>query len=66
MKRQSVCFSARSYLVRATSVWKQGAYDNITKPFDLDEVNLSVDRALGKERLELEERIVQQLLTGIV
>lgn len=30
-----------------------GAYDYITKPFNLDEVILSVDKALEKRRLEL-------------
>jgi len=38
---------------------KQGAYDYITKPFNLDEVVLSVDRALEKKRLELEIRDYQ-------
>jgi len=41
---------------------KQGAYDYITKPFDLDEVVLSVDKALEKRRLELENRDYQQHL----
>jgi len=41
---------------------KQGAYDYITKPFDLDEVVLSVDKALEKRRLELENRDHQQHL----
>jgi len=35
---------------------KQGAYDYIIKPFNLDEVILSVERALEKRRLELENR----------
>ena len=41
---------------------KEGAYDYITKPFNLDEVILSVDRALEKRRLELENRDYQQHL----
>jgi len=41
---------------------KQGAYDYITKPFNLDEVTLSVARALGKRRLELDNRDYQQHL----
>ena len=41
---------------------KQGAYDYITKPFNLDEVMLSVDRALEKRRLELENRDYRQHL----
>jgi response regulator RpfG family c-di-GMP phosphodiesterase len=41
---------------------KLGAYDYITKPFDLDEVVLSVDKALEKRRLQLENRDYQQHL----
>jgi len=41
---------------------KRGAYDYITKPFNLDEVILSVDRALDKRRLELENKEYQQHL----
>jgi DNA-binding NtrC family response regulator len=40
----------------AVQCMKQGAYDYITKPFQLDEVVLSVKRALEKRRLELENR----------
>ena len=32
---------------------KQGAYDYLTKPFDLTELGMSVNRALEKRRLEL-------------
>lgn len=41
---------------------KQGAYDYITKPFNLEEVILSVDRALEKRRLKLENKEYQQHL----
>ncbi len=41
---------------------KQGAYDYITKPFNMDEVDLSVNRALEKRRLKLENRDYQQHL----
>ena len=46
----------------AVQCMKKGAYDYITKPFNLDEVVLSVDRALEKRRLELENREYQQHL----
>jgi len=46
----------------AIQCMKQGAYDYFTKPFSLDEVVLSVDRALEKRRLELENRDYQQHL----
>ena len=38
----------------AIQCMKQGAYDYFTKPFSLDKVVLSVDRALEKRRLEIE------------
>ncbi len=50
----------------AIQCMKQGAYDYITKPFDLDEVILSVGRALEKRRLERENRDYQQHLEGKV
>jgi putative two-component system response regulator len=46
----------------AIECMKQGAYDYITKPFNLDEVVLSIERALEKRRLELENRDYQQHL----
>jgi putative two-component system response regulator len=46
----------------AIQCMKNGAYDYITKPFNLDEVVLSVGRALEKRRLELENRDYQQHL----
>jgi putative nucleotidyltransferase with HDIG domain len=46
----------------AIQCMKQGAYDYLTKPFNLDEVVLSVNRALEKRRLELENRDYRQHL----
>lgn len=46
----------------AVQCMKQGAQDYITKPFNLDEVVLSVDRVLEKRRLELESKQYQQHL----
>ncbi len=46
----------------AIQCMKQGAYDYITKPFNLDEVILSIGRALEKRRLELENKEYQQHL----
>ena len=46
----------------AVHCMKQGAYDYVTKPFNLGEVALSVERALEKRRLELENRDYQQHL----
>ncbi len=46
----------------AIQCMKEGAYDYIAKPFNLDEVVLSAERALEKRRLELENRDYQQHL----
>ncbi|MBI4283709.1 MAG: response regulator [Chloroflexi bacterium] len=46
----------------AIQCMKQGAYDFVTKPFNLDDVLLNVRRALEKRRLELEVREYRQHL----
>ena len=46
----------------AINCMKAGAYDYVTKPFNLDEVVFSVRRALEMRRLELENRDYQQHL----
>ena len=46
----------------AIQCMKQGAYDYVAKPLNLDEVLLSIERALEKRRLELENRDYQQHL----
>lgn len=46
----------------AIQCMKEGAYDYITKPFNLDEVVINVSRALEKRRLELENREYHQHL----
>ncbi len=46
----------------AIQCMKHGAYDYITKPFNLDEVILSAGRALEKRRLELEIKEYRQHL----
>ncbi len=46
----------------AIQCMKQGAYDYLIKPFDLDDVLLSVSRALEKRRLEFErEALIKEL-----
>jgi len=46
----------------AVECLKQGADDYLCKPFNLEEVSLSVQRALEKRRLQLELREYQQFL----
>ncbi|MDD5591338.1 MAG: response regulator [Dehalococcoidales bacterium] len=46
----------------AVHCMKHGAYDYVTKPFNLGGVALSVERALEQKRLEMENREYQQHL----
>lgn len=50
----------------AIQCMKQGACDYLTKPFNLDEVVLSVNRALEAKKLELERKEYQQHLEQTV
>jgi DNA-binding response OmpR family regulator len=43
----------------AVEAMKMGAYDFVTKPFDLDDLNIRVRRALEKKRLVLENKEYQ-------
>ena len=46
----------------AVDALKDGAYDYITKPFSLEEISISVSRAIEKRRLLIENRNYQQTL----
>jgi len=46
----------------ATEAMKQGAYDFVTKPFDLDDLSMRVSRALERRKLVLENREYQRRL----
>jgi response regulator RpfG family c-di-GMP phosphodiesterase len=46
----------------AVDLLKDGAYDYITKPFSLEDVSISVARALEKRRLLIDNRNYQQIL----
>jgi putative two-component system response regulator len=50
----------------AIKCMKEGAHDYMVKPFNLDEVAISAQRALEKRRLELENRAYRQHLEEMV
>ena len=45
-----IMITAYGSIERAVQAMKQGAYDFITKPFDLDHIALTVEKALERER----------------
>jgi response regulator RpfG family c-di-GMP phosphodiesterase len=51
---------------RAISALRRGAYDYIVKPFELEEVELGVARAVEHQRLLVENRLYQTELENLV
>src|SRR5687767_7022287 len=47
-----IMITAYGTIERAVHAMKQGAYDFITKPFDLDHISLVVEKALEREKLK--------------
>jgi len=47
-----IMITAYGTIERAVQAMKQGAYDFITKPFDLDHIALTVEKALEREKLK--------------
>ena len=47
-----IMITAYGTIERAVHAMKEGAYDFITKPFDLDHIVLTVEKALERERLK--------------
>src|SRR5688572_17276158 len=46
-----IMITAYGTIERAVQAMKQGAYDFITEPFDLDHITLVVEKALEREKL---------------
>jgi response regulator RpfG family c-di-GMP phosphodiesterase len=61
-----IMVSANHDTRRAVAALRQGAYDYIVKPFELEEVELSVSRALEHRRLVVENRRYQTELENLV
>lgn len=56
--------TAQDTMENAVEAMKRGAYDYITKPFDLDELSLLVDRALEARRLQTEIKMMKEEVGG--
>jgi len=61
-----IMVSANHDTRRAVAALRQGAYDYIVKPFELEEVELSVSRAVEHRRLVVENRLYQTELENLV
>jgi response regulator RpfG family c-di-GMP phosphodiesterase len=61
-----IMVSANHDTRRAVGALRQGAYDYIVKPFELEEVELSVSRALEHQRLVRENHLYQTELENLV
>ena len=57
-----IMITATADMQTAIQCMKQGAYDYIIKPFELDAITISVGRALEKRNLEMENKAYQQHL----
>ena len=51
--------TAQATMQNAIEAMRRGAYDYITKPFDLEEVNVLVQKALDVRRLSLEAEFLR-------
>ncbi len=59
-----IVITAFGSLDTATAAIRAGAYDFITKPFDLDALRLTLDRAVQHRRLRDEVKRLQQVVTS--
>src|SRR4026208_2530727 len=62
LPRPPICIMMTAYGSGDTAVeaMKRGAYDFVTKPLNLDKVEMLIARALGSRRLEQENRTLRQ------
>ncbi|MDQ6766007.1 MAG: sigma-54 dependent transcriptional regulator, partial [Verrucomicrobiota bacterium] len=62
MSRPPICIMMTAYgsVDTAVEAMKRGAYDFVTKPLNLDKVEILIARALGSRKLEQENRSLRQ------
>ena len=62
MARPPICIMMTAYgsVDTAVEAMKRGAYDFVTKPLNLDKVEILIARALGSRRIEQENRALRQ------
>lgn len=57
-----IVLTAFATIKTAVEAMKRGAFDYITKPFDMDELLVVIDKAMDKRRLIMENRILKEML----
>lgn len=60
IKTAVIVMTAQDTMSHAVGAMKQGAYDYIAKPFELEELEMIVDKALETQRLSQEVRSLRQ------
>ena len=59
-----IVMTAYGTVENAVKALRAGAYDYVAKPFEIDEMKLTVDKALERERLLAENRYLHEELEG--
>ncbi|MCR4402514.1 MAG: sigma-54 dependent transcriptional regulator [Firmicutes bacterium] len=57
-----IIMTAYGTIKTAVEAVKQGAYDFVSKPFDLDEMRITIEKALAHERLKMENERLRTML----
>ncbi|MGE5584824.1 MAG: sigma-54-dependent transcriptional regulator [Bacillota bacterium] len=57
-----IIMTAYGTIRTAVEAVKQGAYDFVSKPFDLDEMRITIEKALSHERLKMENERLRTML----
>jgi len=65
IKTSVVIMTAQDTMRNAVDAMKKGAYDYITKPFELDELEMIVDKAIEARRLSEEVQNLRQEVSGL-
>src|ERR1700691_342549 len=60
-----ILMTAYGTIQNAVAAMKGGAYDYVTKPFSLDQIQHAVDRALEVKELRLENRVLRNSIDGV-
>ncbi|MCE9624360.1 MAG: sigma-54 dependent transcriptional regulator [Deltaproteobacteria bacterium] len=65
IKTSIIIMTAQDTMRNAVDAMKKGAYDYITKPFELDELEMIVDKVVESHRLAEEVQILRQEVSGL-